>query len=113
MFIAIRARITEHNILFTFLVSATTIFVFVGGYALFLQAERASPQLQLSRNWKAWFILGCYAILVKSTIFIISVKLTRWQGSGLSNIDRQACSDLGVEAKTHTTKRRHCSTGML
>lgn len=72
MFIATRVRrFTENNLLFTFLLLTTAVFVLVGGYALFLQADRAAPQLQLSNNWKAWFILGCYGTLVKTLLYNI------------------------------------------
>ncbi|KAF8585581.1 hypothetical protein K439DRAFT_1646589 [Ramaria rubella] len=56
-------RFTEHNLIFTLLVLCTIAFVLFGGYALFLQAQRANPQFRLSRNWKAWYILGCYGAL--------------------------------------------------
>jgi len=67
MFIASRTRrFIEANVLFSLLVLGTGVLVFIGGYTLFAQAELSNPGLSLPDNWKAWYIIGCYAALVGS-----------------------------------------------
>jgi len=85
MFIATRIRrFIENNLSFTLLVIITAIFVFIGGYALFSQARISNPHLALSKNWKAWFILGCYVGLALVSLMmtgrrarVLALKLKR------------------------------------
>ena len=57
-------RFIEENVLFTVLVLASAVLIIIGGYVLFSQAQLSNPSVALQKNWKAWFIIGCYAGLV-------------------------------------------------
>ncbi|KIJ45120.1 hypothetical protein M422DRAFT_251314 [Sphaerobolus stellatus SS14] len=64
-------RFIEENVLFSTLLLASTVLVFIGGYSLFSQAQLSNSGMHLQKNWKAWFIIGCYAVLLVVSLLII------------------------------------------
>lgn len=95
MSIARRLRtFIEQNLLFTFLLFSSGVFTFIGGYALFSETQARST-LPLQRNWRPWFILGCYAALATATV-VITGRRARIMTLRLKRISTQTSEKIPI-----------------